>query len=133
MQAQRIFETCLCTDNLAAARDFYTRVLGLAIVSDFSDRGIAFRCGPGVVLLFDRSQSQSAHGGIPGHGTTGAGHVAFAVEGKDLPAWREHFRKCGVAIESEHDWETGGRSIYFRDPAGNVLELAPPTLWGFAG
>ena len=39
-------------------------------------------------------------------------------------------RKCGVAIESEVDWPSGGTSLYFRDPAGNVLELAPPTLWG---
>ena len=30
----------------------------------------------------------------------------------------------------EVPWPEGGRSIYFRDPAGNSLELAPPTLWG---
>jgi catechol 2,3-dioxygenase-like lactoylglutathione lyase family enzyme len=38
-------------------------------------------------------------------------------------------RKAGVSIEREVDWDEGGRSIYFRDPAGNVVELAPPTLW----
>jgi catechol 2,3-dioxygenase-like lactoylglutathione lyase family enzyme len=71
-----------------------------------------------------------SHNGIPGHGTAGAGHLAFAVEADDLPAWREHLKKCRVPIESEVDWPSGGRSIYFRDPAGNSLELAPPTLWG---
>ena len=35
----------------------------------------------------------------------------------------------GVAIEAEVEWPSGGRSLYFRDPAGNVVELAPPTLW----
>jgi hypothetical protein len=27
---------------------------------------------------------------------------------------------------TEVDWDEGGRSIYFRDPAGNVVELASP-------
>jgi catechol 2,3-dioxygenase-like lactoylglutathione lyase family enzyme len=35
-----------------------------------------------------------------------------------------------VAIEQEMDWPRGGRSFYFRDPAGNSLELATPKIWG---
>ena len=34
-----------------------------------------------------------------------------------------------VAIEREVDWPGGGFSLYFRDPAGNSLELATPRLW----
>jgi catechol-2,3-dioxygenase len=130
MQATRVFETCLCADDLPAATEFYTRVLGLTVASDFSNRGIAFRCGASVVLIFNPKQSKDPHNGIPGHGTTGVGHLAFAVAPEELPAWREHFNKCGVPIESEVNWESGGTSLYFRDPAGNCLELAPPTLWG---
>lgn len=130
MRAECIFETCLYTDDLPAAKEFYTRVLGLEVASDFSARGIAFRCGVGVVIVFDRKSCQFAEGGIPGHGTTGVGHMAFAVDGIDLPKWREHLAKYGVAMESEVEWPKGGRSIYFRDPAGNLIELAPPTLWG---
>lgn len=133
MQATRVFETCLYTDDLPTAREFYTRVMGLEIASDFSTRGIAFRCGAGVVIVFDRKTCQFAEGGIPGHGTTGVGHMAFAVNGEDLPKWRDHLAKCGITIESEVDWPSGGRSIYFRDPVGNVLELATPTLWGIRG
>ena len=73
MQATRVFETCLCVDDLSAAKEFYTRVLGLVVASDFSDRGIAFRCGCGVVILFDPKQSRHSHSGIPGHGTSGVG------------------------------------------------------------
>jgi catechol 2,3-dioxygenase-like lactoylglutathione lyase family enzyme len=36
----------------------------------------------------------------------------------------------GVAIEQIVDWPTGGRSVYFRDPAGNSLELTSPSIWG---
>jgi catechol 2,3-dioxygenase-like lactoylglutathione lyase family enzyme len=130
MRVTRIFEACLCAGDLAVAHDFYTRVLGLTVASDFSERGIAFRCGDGVVIVFDPAHSQYRERGIPGHATSGAGHLAFAVDGNDLPAWRAHLEACGVPIESEVDWPSGGRSIYFRDPAGNSLELAPPTLWG---
>jgi len=34
-----------------------------------------------------------------------------------------------VTIEGATDWSRGGRSIYFRDPDGHLLELATPGLW----
>jgi hypothetical protein len=27
------------------------------------------------------------------------------------------------------EWPGGGRSIYFRDPAGNSVELGTPAIW----
>ena len=66
---------------------------------------------------------------VPKHGTQGAGHVAFSVDVSTLSAWREHLRQAGVAIETEIDWPQGGHSIYFRDPAGNSVELATPSIW----
>ena len=35
-------------------------------------------------------------------------------------------------IEKDVAWPNGGRSLYFRDPAGNCLELASPLVWGMA-
>jgi hypothetical protein len=35
----------------------------------------------------------------------------------------------GVAIEQEVDWPRGGKSLYFRDPAGNSVELLTPGVW----
>ena len=52
------------------------------------------------------------------------------VKPEDLPAWREQLRQAGIPIEREVDWDEGGRPIYFRDLAGNIFELAPPTIWG---
>ena len=67
---------------------------------------------------------------VSSHGTTGVGHIAFAAKPEDLDAWREQLGQAGVPIEREVDWDEGGHSIYFRDPAGNVVELAPPNIWG---
>jgi catechol 2,3-dioxygenase-like lactoylglutathione lyase family enzyme len=91
---------------------------------------LVFRCGGGVLLVFDPRKSGAPGREVPSHGASGPGHVAFAAKPEDLPAWRDRLREAGVAIEREVDWDAGGRSIYFRDPAGNAVELAPPTLWG---
>jgi catechol 2,3-dioxygenase-like lactoylglutathione lyase family enzyme len=55
-------------------------------------------------------------------------------------AERCYTRVLGLEVASRIDdrgltfrgnWPAGGRSLYIRDPAGNLVELAPPTLWGF--
>jgi catechol 2,3-dioxygenase-like lactoylglutathione lyase family enzyme len=38
---------------------------------------------------------------------------------------------AGVPIEQEHQWPGGARSLYFRDPSGNSLELITRGAWGF--
>ena len=131
MPPLEVLETCLCVDDLAAAERFYSQVLGLAFHSRQEGRHVFFRCGRGMLLLFNPDQS-SQPGEIPPHGTRGAGHVAFAAAETDLPAWRTHLEAHGVPIERLHSWPGGGHSLYFRDPAGNSLELATPTIWGLA-
>lgn len=129
MQPTRIFETVLYAQDLAAAERFYQDALGLQSLGR-SALAVVLRCGDAVLLIFDPRKSGVPGRDVPSHGTTGAGHVAFPAKPDDLPAWREQLRRAGVSIEREVDWDEGGRSIYFRDPAGNSVELAPPTIWG---
>ncbi len=128
--ARRIFETALYGSDITAMREFYERVLGLETVSDMAERGVALRCGPGVLLLFDPDVTAAGSDLVGAHGARGPGHVAFSVPPGELDAWRVHLADCGVEIESEVDWPAGGRSVYFRDPAGNSVELAVPPVWG---
>ena len=133
---RRVLETALYTDDLSAANQFYGVVLGLEPIAFVEGRHLFFRCGDGVVLIFDRRSTAtvptSVNGApVPMHGATGAGHMALAVADAELPAWRAHLAANGVAIESEVTWPHGGRSLYVRDPAGNSVELASPRLWGF--
>ena len=60
----------------------------------------------------------------------GEGHVCFRASAAELEAWRRGSSEKGVAIEADFEWPGGGRSIYFRDPAGNCLEFAEPKIWG---
>ncbi|MFZ0430915.1 MAG: VOC family protein, partial [Acidobacteriota bacterium] len=91
-------------------------------------------CGDSVFLIFNpeatsRPPKPGARLRIPPHGSHGSGHVAFAVAAGDLSGWRTHLETAGITIESEVDWPGGGHSIYFRDPAGNSIELATPDIW----
>jgi catechol 2,3-dioxygenase-like lactoylglutathione lyase family enzyme len=131
----RVLETALYAEDLEAADHFYGAVLGLERIALVEGRHVFFRCGDGVVLIFDaRSTSNvptTVNGApVPLHGARGAGHMAFAVAETSLPAWRAHLEANGVAIDSEVTWPRGGKSLYVRDPAGNSVELASPRLWG---
>ena len=132
----RVLEACLYATDLDASERFYHGVLGLERYSNVPGRHVFFRCGDGMFLIFSPERTlgePSLVGGapVPTHGATGPGHVAFAVPDADIPAWRARLEAAGIDIESEVTWPRGGRSLYFRDPAGNCVELASPKLWGF--
>lgn len=125
-----VLETCLYVDDLAGAERFYGQTLGLTFVSRHEGRHVFFRVGGSMLLIFNPQQSAAAASKLPRHGTCGSGHVAFSVDQQDLPAWQTRLGEAGVAIEEIVEWPTGGRSLYFRDPAGNSLELTSPSIWG---
>lgn len=130
----RVLETALYAPDLEAARRFYEEVMGLALVAHLPERNVFFRCGDAMLLVFDPASTETnpvtiGGGVIPLHGGRGAGHVAFAANDDEMPAWRERFRRHGIEVESEIDWPNGGHSIYVRDPAGNSVEIASPRIW----
>jgi catechol 2,3-dioxygenase-like lactoylglutathione lyase family enzyme len=131
--ATRVFEVALYASDLEAMAAFYERVFGLAVITRFGNRGLALRCGATALLVFDPERTRDDDEMVPKHGTTGAGHLAFLATAEEVPRWREHLAREGVSIEREVSWPAGGTSLYVRDPAGNSVELAPPTLWGGLG
>ncbi len=124
----RIFESVLYADDLPTALAFYRDVLGLEVISS-SELLVSFRCAGGVLLVFDPKQSSPPGRDVPSHGRSGAGHVAFAATDAEREEWKRRLIAANIRIEAEVDWEQGGRSLYFRDPAGNSLELGTPAIW----
>jgi catechol 2,3-dioxygenase-like lactoylglutathione lyase family enzyme len=86
-----------------------------------------------VLLVFARGKSvvdmPSEAGVVPGHDGRGPLHMAFAIAAENYDAWRAHLTDAGVTMRGEMHWPRGGRSLYFEDPDGHVLELATPGLW----
>ncbi|MBP2463215.1 MULTISPECIES: VOC family protein [unclassified Rhizobium] len=128
-----ILETALYVDDLDAAEAFYGELLGLERVLRAGDRHVFYRCGPGILLIFNRAETLKPPPDdalpVPPHGTPGPGHVCFRMDGPAIDRMVEKLNKAGIVIESDFRWPTGARSLYFRDPAGNSLECAEPRLW----
>lgn len=125
-----ILETAIYTSDLDAAEGFYRDVLGLSFDSKAVGRHVFFRCGDAMLLVFNPAATAVKAGDVPVHGAHGPGHVAFAVENGEFEPWLDRLAEHGVEVEASVDWPGGGRSIYFRDPGGNSIELTTPSIWG---
>ncbi|MFO1106560.1 MAG: VOC family protein [Amaricoccus sp.] len=127
-----ILETALYAGDLDAAERFYGGLLGLERVARAGTRHVFYRCGPGMLLIFNPAETRRpSEGGlpVPVHGAEGQGHVCFAADAGDLAAWKARFEAEGVPVEADFRWPNGARSLYLRDPAGNSVEFAEPRLW----
>jgi catechol 2,3-dioxygenase-like lactoylglutathione lyase family enzyme len=125
----QILETCLYANDLDKAGEFYQSVLGLDLFAKETGRHLFFKCDNQMFLVFNPAKTIEESDAVP-HGSHGPGHVAFAVPMSKLGEWKSHLKNEGVEIEKDVCWPAGGRSLYFRDPAGNCLELASPLVWG---
>ena len=105
-----VLETALYYPH--SARDvvlrFYDETLGMRRVAGWDD-GTAYRLG---AVVGD-----------------GHGHVCLLAERGAYDGVRERLAGLGVAITHDHEWSEGRRSFYFKDPAGNLLEVADSDLW----
>jgi catechol 2,3-dioxygenase-like lactoylglutathione lyase family enzyme len=128
-----ILETVLYVDDLDRAAAFYETIMGLPVLHADKRMRAYDVAGRGTLLLFVRGGTlepvETPGGTIPPHDGSGPLHVAFAIERADLSEWEAHLADHAVVVESGTDWPRGGRSIYFRDPDGHLLELATPGLW----
>lgn len=130
-----ILETILYAEDLDAAERFYSGTLGFEVFSKHAGRQVFYRCGQQMLLIFNPAATsvapaQGARIPVPPHGATGPGHVCFRASAEEIDSWKALLTRKGVAIEADFEWPQGGRSIYFRDPAGNCLEFAEPRIWG---
>lgn len=132
-QVRGIVESALYVADPAASAAFYHTVLGFPTLYS-SDRLVAMAVADRQVLLLFRMGAsaepiETAGGVVPPHDGSGRLHVAFAVAPEELGAWRTRLERMGIAVECERTWERGGRSLYFRDPDGHLVELATPGIW----
>lgn len=129
-QFEGVLETALYYSRAegAATERFYAKTLGLPEVASWAD-GTAYRLGPGVLLLFEREELATREGPIADHGAHGPGHACLLAPGERFEATRRRLIEAGVEIVHEHEWKDDMRSFYFRDPAGNLLEVASGDLW----
>ena len=128
-----MLEFGLYVQDVSRASAFYQRLFGFPVLVSHERIAALDVQGPQVLLLFKRgaaSEPMNMPGGVlPPHDGEGTSHVAFAIEKGDLEPWERWLDEQDVEVESKVDWERGGRSLYFRDPDGHLLELVTPGVW----
>jgi len=122
-----LLESSLYVKNVAASAQFFTKIFGFRIVSDFGERGCAMQAGERQILLLFK-KGGSIHIPSP-HDGCGELHIAFAIPASELTRWEAWLEENGISIEEKRTWDLGGRSIYFRDPDRHLLEIASPGVW----
>jgi len=123
-----VLETVLYVDDLDRAERFYVALLGFRRLSGEPGRSLFLRAGGSVFLLF-RAEATARPGPLPPHGARGPGHVCFVVPESAYEAWKAHLPSRGVPVLQEETWPAGGRSFYFHDPDGNLLEIEDRDFW----
>ncbi|MGC9369377.1 MAG: VOC family protein [Paracoccaceae bacterium] len=128
-----VLESALYCPDLDAAEAFYGGVLGLTRLTRVGDRHVFYRLAHSILLIFNPAETvkppSSKSLPVPPHGATGPGHLCFAASEAEITLWRRRLEDAGHEIEADFRWPNGARSIYFRDPAGNSIEIAEPRLW----
>jgi catechol 2,3-dioxygenase-like lactoylglutathione lyase family enzyme len=133
MRVEGILETALYVSDPGATAAFYRRLFGFGTLLE-SDRLVALDvAGKNVLLLFRRGSTgepfDTGGGVIPAHAGAPPTHFAFSITAEDVEPWKERLETEGVKIESVVNWPRGAKSIYFRDPDGNLTELITPSFW----
>jgi catechol 2,3-dioxygenase-like lactoylglutathione lyase family enzyme len=113
--------------NVSHSVQFYKKIFGFQVISDFGERGCAMRAGSRqVLLLFKKGGSRNM---VSPHDGDGELHLAFGIAADELTSWEAWLAENGIAVEETRTWEFGGHSLYFRDPDRHLLEIATPGVW----
>jgi catechol 2,3-dioxygenase-like lactoylglutathione lyase family enzyme len=118
-------------------KNFYINVLGMELVSEEKGRNIFLKAGSSMLLIFNpattitRSEGNS-HIDLPTHGAItppSSIHFALEIDKDNYHNIKETVNKRGIKIEKEVLWADDINSIYFRDPAGNLVEIITHGMW----
>jgi catechol 2,3-dioxygenase-like lactoylglutathione lyase family enzyme len=122
-----ILESSLYVTDVARSAQFYEKIFGFQVISDFGERGCAMKAGSRqVLLLFKKGGSRATPSPHDGDGEL---HVAFAITAEELPNWAAWLAENGIPVEEKRTWELGGHSLYFRDLDRHLIEVATPGVW----
>jgi catechol 2,3-dioxygenase-like lactoylglutathione lyase family enzyme len=113
--------TVIFARDMAAMRRFYEDILGFPTIRELSPNWIEYRVG-GNTLALARPRLTAAD--VPtSHGSASL-QLAFKVSAAEVDQCADELVRRGVDLLSPPtDQAFGHRTLFFRDPDGNLLEM----------
>ena len=114
-------------------KDFYVNRLGLDLVSEEEGRHVFLKAGKSMLLIFNPENTRISTNSIfPTHGATtppSSIHFALEIQQVEYEAAKNVLLQNKISIEKEMSWGSGSKSMYFRDPAYNLVEIITKGQW----
>lgn len=132
MKLRKIVETSIYSSDLEKMKEFYVNKLGLELVSELRGRHVFVKTDKNMLLIFNlavtTTERETNHGAptLPS-----MVHIAFEIEEVEYEKAKELLAEKNIQFENETAWDNDikSRSIYFRDPSGNLVEFITKNYW----
>ena len=113
--------TVIFVRDMTAMRRFYEDVIGLALQRELSPNWLEYQLGGNTLALARPSLTASD---APTPAGSAALQLAFKVSAADVDACADELVRASVVLVSPPtDRPFGHRTLFFRDPDGNLLEV----------
>lgn len=113
--------TVIFVRDMAAMRGFYEGILGFALLRELSRGWIEYRIGANTLALARPSRTATD---APTPRGSASLQLAFRVSPEEVDKCADELVRKGIALVSPPtDQAFGHRTLFFRDPDGNLLEI----------
>jgi catechol 2,3-dioxygenase-like lactoylglutathione lyase family enzyme len=132
MKIKKVVETSIYSSHLEKMKEFYIDKLGLELVAEQRGRHVFLKTDKNMLLIFNyattAAEKEIYHGALTPPSIV---HFAFEIEEEQYEEAKKLLLANDIQVEKEIAWENDikSRSVYFRDPANNLVEFITRNYW----